>query len=122
MKISLEPALQEPELGFTNFTIKRTIYRNSYGRFISSEQIIPAEGIIQPGAPEMLKLFPEENRKDDYITIYTEEKLITGENPGGDSWSAADKIRWDQRNWRVVKVRKWDDFGYIQAVAVLINE
>ena len=122
MKISLEPALQEPELGFTNFTIRRTTCRNAYGRFVPKEHTIPAEGIIQPGAPEMLRLFPEENRKDDYITVYTQESLTAGKNPGEETWTAADRIRWNERNWRVVKVRRWDDFGYIQAVAVLIRE
>ena len=40
----------------------------------------------------------------------------------GVSFTGADRIHWNGQNWRVVKVRDWSAFGYVQAYAVLLQE
>ena len=59
---SLAPALTDPDLGFTAFTVQRTTYRRQNGTSVPAVQSLPASGCIHPGTPEMLQLLPEEER------------------------------------------------------------
>ena len=83
-----------------------------------------ARGCVHPGTPEMLKILPEEEQNETYIVIHTDFALSTGtpEAAGASSFSAPDRIRWNGRTWRTVRVRDWQEFGYSQALAVLMHE
>ena len=119
--MDLSPALTDPELGFTGFTVLRTSYRRQGGESVPSNQTLPASGCIHPGSPEMLQLLPEEENKEEFIAIYTDYALSTGtpEGSGAVSFTAPDRIHWNSQTWRVVRVRDWQMFGYYQAYAVL---
>ena len=41
---------------------------------------------------------------------------------GSPSFTAPDRIHWNNQTWRVVRVRDWEMFGYYQAYAVLMHE
>ena len=41
---------------------------------------------------------------------------------GSPSFTGPDHIHWNNRTWRVVRVRDWQMFGYYQAYAVLMKE
>ena len=116
--ISLETALQDPELGWTPFTVLRTTCRRKDGTSIPAEHSLPASGCIHPGTPEMLRLLPEEDRHEEFISVYTDFPLTLGDNPGGAAYTLPDKIRWNNRTWRVVRLRSWTLFHYHQALAV----
>ena len=120
--IDLAPALTDPELGFTSYTVQRTTYRRQNGTSVPSVQTLPAEGCIHPGTAEMLQLLPEEERAEKFIAVYTGFALTTGENTGGATYTGADRILWNGETWRVVKVRDWAMFGYYQCFAVLMHE
>ena len=120
--ISLSPALMDPELGFTAFTVQRTEYRRQGGASVPSVQTLPASGCIHPGTPEQLQLLPEEDRHEEFIAVYTDFTLSTGENGGGATYTGADRILWNGATWRVVKVRDWAQFGYYQGLAVKVRE
>ena len=120
--ISLASALTDPELGFTDFTIVRTTCRRQNGSSVLSNQSLPASGCIHPGVPEMLQLLPEEDRAEEFIAVYTDFALSLGENDGGETYTVPDRILWNGETWRVVKVRDWSRFGYVQAAAVKIYE
>ena len=132
--MNLASALADPELGFTGFTVLRTVYRRVNGTSVPSNETLPASGCIHPGAAETLELLPEENRHEDYIVVYTDFPLSLGENPLchpersegsyliGESYSTPDRILWRGETWRVVRVRNWSRFGYIQAMAVKMHE
>ena len=118
--ISLEPALQDPELGWTPFTVLRTTCRRRNGTSVPAEQSLPASGCIHPGTPEMLRLLPEEDRREDFIAIYTDFHLTLGDNPGGAAYALPDRILWQGKCWRVVRLRSWEAFGYTQALAIQV--
>ena len=118
----LSPALQDPELGFTGFTVQRTVYRRQNGTSVPAVQTLSASGCIYPGTPEMIQLLPEEERHEEFIAIYTGFALSLGENSGGVSYSVPDRILWNGETWRVVKVRDWAMFGYYQCLAVKVYE
>ena len=118
----LSPALSDPDLGFTSFTVQRTAYRRQNGTSVPAVRELPASGCIHPGTPEMLRLLPEENRREDFITIYTDFPLTLGENGGGVNYTTPDRIRWNGETWRVVRVRDWSMFGYYQALAIRVCE
>ena len=120
--IDVSEAIHDPDLGYTPFTIRHTKYRRSRGTLTPSTRTISADGCIHPGTPEMLQLLPEEDRKDDFIIIYTSHALSTGENNTGSAFLAADQIEYQNKTWRVVKSRDWQSFGYTQALAVLVQE
>ena len=114
--------LTDPELGFTTFTVQRTIYSRQNGESVPSVQTLPASGCIHPGTPEMIQLLPEEDRAEEFIVIYTDFALSLGENDGGAEYTVPDRILWNGETWRVVKVRDWAMFGYYQCLAVLMHE
>ena len=120
--IDLSAALTDPEMGFTAFTVQRYSYRRQNGQCIPSVQVLVASGCVHPGAPEMLQLLPEEDRHEEYIEVYTGFALNIGEDDGGVTYSTPDRILWNGSAWRVVKVRDWAGFGYVQALAVRMHE
>ena len=116
-------ALTDPELGFCAFTVKRTMYRRQNGASVPTEQTLPASGCVHPSTPEMLQLLPEEEKAEEFIAVYTDYALSTGTPEGsGVSFTGPDRIHWNNRTWRVVRVRDWQMFGYYQAYAVLMRE
>ena len=115
-------ALTDPELGFQGFTVERTTYRRQNGTSVPSEQMLPVSGCIHPGTPEMVQLLPEEERHEEFIAVYTDFLLSTGENGGSAEYSVPDRILWNGETWRVVKIRDWAMFNYVEALAVKLNE
>ena len=120
--MDLSSVLTDPELGFTGFTVLRTNYVRENGASVPSNETLPASGCVHPGTPETLQLLPEEERHEDYIVVFTSFPLSLGENGGGAEYSAPDRILWNGETWRVVRVRNWAVFGYVQALAVRMHE
>ena len=115
-------ALTDPELGFTGFTVQRTTYTRQNGTSVPAVQTLPASGCIHPGTPEMLQLLPEEERHEEFITVYTNFALSLGENEGGETYRTPDRILWNGETWRIVQVKDWSVFGYYHGLAVKMNE
>ena len=116
-------AILDPELGCTVFSVERNTYTRSREGTISVSRIEQASGCIYPGTAEVLKLLPEEEKSATYIVIYTDYVLSTGTSEdAGVSFVGADRIHWNGQFWRVVKVRDWSAFGYVQALAVKLEE
>ena len=122
MKMTLDPALQDPELGYTAFTVQRIAYRRQNGESVPAVQTLPASGCIHPGTPEMIQLLPEEERREEFIAVYTDFALSLGENQGGATYSVPDRIVWNGKTWRIVRVRNWSMFGFYAAYAVRIHD
>ena len=118
----ISAALLDPELGFLSFTVRRLTYRLSQGTTTVTHADLPAEGCIHPGTPEMVQLLSEEERHKDLIAVYTSFPLSLGSNPGGTTWTAADRILYDGKVWKLACLRDWSQFGYYQALAVLTDE
>ena len=120
--MQITEAITDPELGFTSFSVQRTTYRRQNGTSVPAVRTLPASGSIHPGTPEMIQLLPEEDRHEEFIAVYTDFALSLGENDGGVTYTAPDRILWNGETWRVVKVRDWAMFGYYQGLAVKLNE
>ena len=115
--------LSDPELGSTSFTVERNTYTRSREGTASRAAEERASGCIHPGTAEARELLPEEERHETFIVVYTDYPLSTGvPEDAGASFAGADRIRWNGQAWRVVKVRNWQEFGYVQAWAVRIQE
>ena len=121
--MDISSVLFDPELGGTAFTVERITCTRRREGTTSRSMTEQARGCIHPGTPEMLKLLPEEDRQETFIVIFTDYALSTGD-PGDDgvSFDAPDRILWNGQTWRVVKIRNWQGFGYVQAWAVRIRE
>jgi hypothetical protein len=120
--MDVSPALTDPDLGFTAFSVLRTTYRRQNGSSVPSDQTLLASGCIHPGTLEMVQLLPEEERTEGFIAVYTDFPLSTGENDGGAVYTVPDRILWNGETWRVVRVRSWAMFGYVQALAAKVYE
>ena len=120
--MDLSSVLTDPDLGFTAFTVQRTTYTRQDGSSVPSVQTLSASGCVYPGTAEMLQLLPEEERQEDYIVVYTDFALNLGENDGGATYTAPDRILWNGETWRVVRVKNWSMFGYYQGLAVKMHE
>ncbi len=117
--MDISSALLDPELGCVSFTVERITYRLSRGETVPSSRSFSASGCIHPGTPEMAQLLPEEEKTREFIAVYTSAMLSRGENFGGTTFTAPDRIHYRGQVWRVVRVRKWHAFNYCQALAVL---
>ena len=115
-------AITDPELGAVTFQVDRTIYRRTHGELIPVRRTTTATGCIHPGPPELMQLMPEETRAERFIVIYTSLPLSAGVNEAGTTFQAADQVHYGERVWRVVRVRDWMQFGYVQALAVLVPQ
>ena len=122
--MDIDSAILDPELGSVSFTVERITYTRSREGTTSGSTFSQARGCIHPGTPEMQQLLPQEEKNETFIVIYTDYVLSTGtpEEPGASSFTAPDRIHWNDQTWRVVRVRDWQMFGYCQAYAVLIKE
>ena len=76
--MDISAAIQDPELGYTAFTVERITYTRSRSGSTSRSVTTQASGCIHPGTPEMLQLLPEEERNETFIAIYTDYPLSTG--------------------------------------------
>ena len=120
--MDITSAIFDPELGCTAFTVERITYTRSRSGTTSRSVSEQAMGCIHPGTPEMLQLLPEEEKAEEFIVIYTDYPLSTGVPEGmGASFMGADRVHWGGKAWRVVRVRDWQNFGYYQAYAILIQ-
>ena len=114
--------LCDSELGCSTFIVERITYTRSREGTTETRWTEQASGCIHPGTAEALKLLPEEERNETYIVIFTDYLLSTGTSEdAGVSFTAPDRIHWNNQTWRVVKVRNWSAFGYVHAWAVLMN-
>ena len=121
--MDITSAVFDPELGCTAFTVDRITYTRSRSGTTSRTVTAQAMGCIHPGTPEMLQLLPEEEKAEEFIAVYTDYALSTGTPEStGASFIGPDRIHWNNRTWRVVRVRDWQMFGYYQAYAVLMKE
>ena len=121
--MDITSAVFDPELGCTGFTVDRITYTRSRSGTTSRTVTAQAMGCIHPGTPEMLQLLPEEEKAEEFIAVYTDYALSTGTPEStGASFIGPDRIHWNNRTWRVVRVRDWQMFGYYQAYAVLMKE
>ena len=120
--IDITGVLEDPDLGSTDFTVERTVYRRRNGESVPTTHMLAAVGCIHPGTPEMVQLLPEEVKEETFIAVYTGFSLSTGENSGGTTYRVPDRIHWQDQVWRVVRVKSWMQFGYVQALAVLMHE
>jgi len=118
----IETVLIDPVLGAVPFTVERTTYRRVRGTLTPTTERVSGFGCIHPGTPEMLELVPEEERKETFIAIYTSFQLCDGENQTGSVFRAADRIQYEGSRWRVVRVRDWPAFNYVQALAVKLED
>ena len=115
----ISSALLDPELGAAAFQVVRPTVRVSQGTTERTTQVYSAAGCIHPGTPDMLKLLPGEERHETFIVVYTAFPLSLGENSGGTAYTAADRIAWNGKTWKLVGLQDWHAFGYCRGTAVL---
>ena len=114
--------LTDPELGGTTFTVERTTWQRAGGEAIPKATVqFEMTGCIHPGTPEQLEQLPEEDRQEEFIVIYAPGVLSLGEN-NGITFTGPDRIRWRDQEWRVVRLKPWTAFGFVQAYAVLVTD
>ena len=114
-------AIMDQELGRSAFTVERLTYTRTAEGTTSRSVTHQAMGCVHPGTPEMIQLLPEEERHEEFIAIYTDFPLSLGENPGGETCTTPDRITWNGKTWRVVKVKSWSAFSYCQCLAVKVD-
>ena len=113
--------LSDPELGGTTFTVERTTYQRAGGEAIPKATVrFEKTGCIHPGTPEQLAQLPEEDRHEEFVVIYAPGVLSLGEN-NGLTFTGPDRIRWQDHFWRLVRLKPWPAFGFVQGYAVRVS-
>lgn len=116
--------LDDPELGGgVSFLVIREQRRRTLVAG-SSEQVtitkITATGNIQPADIEALQLFPEEDRSDKVIVIYTKFAFQLGAD-GDSEYMPADIVIYDHMAWKVTRVNHWSKWGFTIAYATHVE-
>lgn len=105
--------LVDPDLGAQEFTVRRRKGKWHGGRMEVSEDLsLTAIGIIQPPSSEELRFFPEGERREGMIAIYTQTMLHLTEGE-----EIADDVTWQGEPYKIIRVDRWDDYGYCVAYA-----
>lgn len=106
--------LSDIEVGARPFSILRRSGQWSGGRFqmIGSGERIDAVGNIQPAGQEALQFFPEGERREGQIVIYTTATIYLTE---GDAIS--DEVEWRGESYKIIRVDRWHDWGFNIAYA-----
>ena len=114
-------AIMDQELGSTAFTVTRITYTRKPTGTTSTQVVTSALGSIHPGPPEMIQMLPGEDKDKEFILIHTDFMLSKGSD-SGKTYTAPDRVGWNDKTWRVVQVRDWAMMGFCKALAVLMNE
>lgn len=109
----LSHLLSARSLGAAPFTVYRRTGAWTRGTFAASESPVFALGVIQPAGADALDQLPEGDRMQSAVTVYTAFPLYEAAQD-----QPADEIEWRGARYRVVRVTRWDAYGYTQAVAV----
>ena len=100
--------LTDPDLGAQEFPLRRRTGKWQGGRMlVDQDETITAIGVIQPTSSEMLQFFPEGERRNGMITIFTQTILRES-----DDKKTSDDVTWQGETYKVVRVDRWDDYGY----------
>ena len=120
--IPISEILKDPALGAVPFTVRRQTWKRYQGKpeFVS-EKTLSAVGCIHPAQPDELRQLPEEYRHAEVIVIYSTLNLSMGENFGA-RYTLADQLTFQNRPYRVFRVKNWLHLGYFQTWAVQISE
>lgn len=105
--------LVDPDLGAQEFTVRRRKGRWYRGELVADkDETFTAIGIIQPPSSEDLQFFPEGERRRGMVAIYTQTMLHMTEGK-----DVSDDITWNNEAYKIVRVDRWDDYGYCVAYA-----
>lgn len=120
--MNISALLSSPGLGAASFTVERSAIRRCKGAAVkTSSVLIPTVGCIQPGRAEQAAMLPEEDRREEFIVIYTSFPLCLGENRGR-VYHPPDRIHWNDRTWRLAALEPWSVFRFCKGTAVLVPE
>lgn len=104
--LDVSDVLNDPDFR-QDFTVTRSVETvNLKGRGETSSEIIPASGCIVPATPRQLERLPEAERSSEIMAIYSNVQLT----PGSETL-APDQVTWRGRNYRVVSLDDYADYG-----------
>ena len=105
--------LVDDDLGAQSFTVRRRTSQWENGRMtVKTDENLTFIGIIQPTGAEQLQFFPEGERREGMITIYTKSLLHLTEGT-----EVSDDVTWNGEQYKVIRVDRWQDYGYCVAYA-----
>ena len=122
MKILLENK-QRPHPERKSMFVRKTYCRRKNGKEIITLMSYGTSGFVHYNTPEIRKHLPEEYRNDECIMIYSTFDFTEGTDPGQERYYLADQIdTYNGKYWRVIRSKRWTDFGFYQALAVRVQE
>ena len=117
--IDITSLITDPTLGGnTPFTILRTTFTLSHGSVTPTTTSIPATGLIQPAPPSTLTPAEGEDQPSEMIRLWTTTPLTLGNDA---THTLADRVEYNEKAWRIVKLHDWQAYGYFEAVLVKMD-
>lgn len=107
--------LADPTIGAQDFNIMRRVGKWSGGRFVIIDEAaenVSAIGVIQPAGDESLQFFPEGERREGRIVIYTKTTIYLTEGS-----EISDEVEWQGEQYKIVSVTRWQEYGFNIAYA-----
>ena len=115
---------REQRFGYRMFCYFNTRCRRKTGTVSKLRTRCACGGIVHSGNTELRKALPEECRDDEYIIVYTRYRLTAGFAENETFYEEADQIELTCGGplWRVVRIKKWDEFGFYAVLAVRMKK
>lgn len=121
--LDVSDVLSDPDFA-TTFDVLRSTITTVKGRGVSTTQTFAGViGVVTPAGSNDLKRMPEAARMSGAITIHTTFRLTSsGLQPDGTT-ADADIVSWQGRQWSVLSVDDWTQFGagFVRAAATMLS-
>ena len=117
--LQLTEIIQDEEMGAVPFVVQRRhmIQNNGETESVGTEEITTC-GVVQPTRDQDLILTPEEYRSEKLMTFYAPVPFSLGHREDAIHFTAPDRILYESREYLVIAVKDWLDFGFSRAIAV----
>ena len=116
--IDVSELITDPDFA-QNYKVKRSKGEWVAGRFaITSTEILNYYGVIQPPEPKILEQIPEIDRMSAILNFYcaSPKKLYisqeASEENDGDEQIIYDTIEFKSKQYKIIKVLPFEDYGY----------
>lgn len=105
------------------FTVIRSTGSFQKGGWINTTETITMYGVIEIADSHQLYMVPEGDRAKGAMTFHTELPIyVTNDDPQLSSTGhLSDIIQWRGNNYRLMDVKRWQDFGYFSATGVRMS-
>lgn len=120
--LNISELINDPDFAQpTGFTVTRSTGAWVAGVFTVTTEQLAYTGTIIPATTKEIEMLPEADRVHGAVSVWTLAPLyvtrLDNTNTGEDG-GLSDEITWDGKQWKIMQVRGFQDYGYYKGIAI----